>query len=70
MNLHDTEIKSLRSDARKLSLVAKHLRQRANELAKEKRANDKADNARRGFFAKKANVDNTTILEPIGKDLF
>lgn len=59
-SLHRSEIKQLRSDARKLETVAKHLRQQAKDLAME----EKANKARAGFFAKQSKVDPSVTLEP------
>jgi hypothetical protein len=39
-SMHKTEIKQLRSDARKLETVAKHLRQQAKALSREAKVNE------------------------------
>ena len=61
LTMHQAEIKRLRSDARKLETVARHLRDDARRLARE----EKLEQARVGFFAKESKIDPSLILEPI-----
>ncbi len=68
MTLHEATIKQLRADARRASLVAKHLREYANLLAREARATEKAERARVNFFSKPAKIDPEIPLTPIFKE--
>lgn len=63
-----SRIKQLRSDARKLDNIAKHLRIEANELAEGIRVEERAEQARANFYSKKASVDSSTPLVPIFPD--
>ncbi len=58
--LHKAEIKQLRSDARKLETVAKHLREQARSLAAEQRAEE----TRASFMSKRSKVDPDLIITP------
>lgn len=64
MTLHSAEIKQLRKQARTLTAIARQLRQKANDLAKEQKAIEKAEAARTNFFNKRAHVDQDTVLTP------
>ena len=59
-NLHKAQIKQLRADARKLVVIAKHLRDEAKSLAMEERA----AKARTNFYSKQSNIDPGVILTP------
>lgn len=60
-NLHKAKMKELRADARKLVVIAKHLREEAKSLAMEERA----EKARANFYSKSAKIDPPTILTPV-----
>ena len=59
-NLHKAQIKQLRADARKLVAIASRLRDEANSLAAEERA----EKARANFYSKQAKVDLSIVLTP------
>jgi hypothetical protein len=58
------EIKFLRGDARRLTAIARHLRDRAKQLADDIKAQDRAEKARANFFSKKSNIDPSINLIP------
>ncbi len=58
------EIKRLRADARRLDTIAKHLRERAKQLADGLKADEKAERARVNFFSKKSSIDPGLVLTP------
>lgn len=64
MNIYQSEIKRLRADARKLTVIAKHLRQSANELGREHKRDQKAAAIRSNFYSKPASIDGETPLVP------
>jgi len=59
-NLHKAKIKELRADARKLVVIAKHLREEAKSLAMEERA----EKARANFYSKHSKIDPSIVLTP------
>lgn len=65
-----SQIKRLRSDARKLDAIANHLRSEAKELAAGLKADEKAEAARTNFFSKPAKVDPGLTLTPDAPALF
>jgi len=58
------QIKQLRSDARKLSVIVNHLRAQAQALADEIRAEERAERARTNFYSKPAKIDEGITLTP------
>lgn len=58
------EIKFLRGDARRLTAIARHLRDRAQQLADDIKAEDRNEKARANFFSKKASIDPSINLIP------
>lgn len=63
------DAKQMRSDARKLDVIAKHLRSRAMELLNGIKVEEKAAAARANFFSKESKVDPGIPLVPnIGED--
>lgn len=62
--LHQLKIKQLRTDARKLRVIAKHLSEEAAELAREQKRADK-EAIKTNFYSKRAKVDNKTVLTPV-----
>lgn len=62
------QIKQLRSDARKLIVIAKHLKAQAQELADEIKATERAEQAQANFYSKNANIDSSLPLTPIFED--
>lgn len=62
--IYKSQIRQLRSDARKLSAIAKHLRQQAQDLTNETKFEAKAEKARTTFFSKPSKIDPTLIIEP------
>lgn len=62
--MHDAVVKQLRTDARRLETVAKHLRQQARDLAVEKKTNERAEKLMSNFYSKQSKVDPTLALIP------
>jgi hypothetical protein len=62
LTLHQAEIRQLRADARKLETVAKHLRERARDIARE----EKLTQAGKNFFSKPSKIDPSLILTAEG----
>lgn len=59
-SLHKAKIKELRADARKLVVIARHLREEAKSLAMEERAKKAMVN----FYSKTAKIDPSIVLTP------
>jgi len=59
-SLHKVKIKQLRADARRLVVIAKHLRDEAHSLAMEERA----ERARVNFYSKPSSVDPGVVMTP------
>lgn len=58
------EAKQLRKDARRLDTIAKHLRDRASEILKGIKADERAEAARTNFYSKPAKIDPSLPLTP------
>ncbi len=62
--IYKREIKQLRTDARKLETIAKHMRIRAKEISDSMRADQKGESARVNFYSKQSKVDPDTVITP------
>jgi hypothetical protein len=69
--MQKAQIKQLRLDARRLETIAKHLRERARDIANCLRADIRAEQTRANFYSKQAKVDSGVPLIPrLSGDLF
>ena len=59
-----SQVKQLRTDARKLEVIAKHLRLEAKSQVNLLKAEERAEQARANFFSKQSKVDPNIILIP------
>ena len=59
------QVNQLRTDARKLETVSKHLRNQAKEITKDAKVRDLAAQTRASFYSRQSKVDPTVVRTPV-----